>query len=102
MGHIEQERSRSERNEREFREIDRRRRELFPILLKLVPRLNGLHRQVIAGVVSPDDHWLTYFSYQLQWTVAINRQDDGPELLFTEEAFDAALFGLYHAVPISQ
>jgi hypothetical protein len=100
--HAQQEQSIAERLERDVREVDRRRNELFPKLLTLEPRLEALYRKVIAGGIDLNDLWLTYFSHLLQWVIGINRQEGGDELLFTDEALDAAVNGLLDAVPIGQ
>jgi hypothetical protein len=81
---------------KQFAELERQRTQLWPKLLDLEPELQSLFDRLRAGVIGANDLWLTYFDSLLQPLVGPNRQEDGDQLLFSEEALDAALDALYH------
>jgi hypothetical protein len=69
-------------------------------LRKLEPELESLLNRVRSGDIDLTTLWLTFLSEVLAPLVGPNRLNEGPASLFTKEAFDAALWGLYESIPV--
>ena len=78
-----------------YEQKELRRRELWDQLVTLEPSLTSQLERLHAGMIDLNDLWLTYFSDFLHWNIGPNRQAHGDPVLFTEEAYDAALNTLY-------
>jgi hypothetical protein len=61
----------------------------------LEPELKSMLERVRTGMIHVNDLWLVYFHHFLQGRIGGDRLADGDPLLFSEEAFEAALLVLF-------
>ena len=81
--------------ENEYEQKELRGRELWDQLVALEPQLTSELERLHAGMICLDDLWDAYFRIFLHWKVGPHRLLDGDPILFTEDAFYAALDTLY-------